>query len=180
MALATIALIAFLFIGGTAAWLLGEQPVTVRVNGGKHPLTRKHVMRVTETSPGSQPAAGSLAVGFQRVAVDDFPKGCLEEGFEVDPVTGRKLQVGENVEHMFVSKGFVLSTSIKTSHVTANDFAVAGKTAYPVWSDTRPQDLFLCPGTGTPGNPPQVCNGAGVNFSPANDQDIFTAAVSVP
>jgi len=58
--------------------------------------------------------------------------------------------------------------------------AVAGKTAHPVWSDTRPQDLFLCPGTGTPGNPPQVCNGAGVNFSPANDQDIFTAAVSVP
>ena len=58
--------------------------------------------------------------------------------------------------------------------------AVAGKTAYPVWSDTRTQDLFLCPGTGTPGDPPQVCNGAGVNFSPANDQDIYTAAVSVP
>ena len=58
--------------------------------------------------------------------------------------------------------------------------AVAGKTAHPVWSDTRPQDLFLCPGTGTPGNPPQVCTGAGVNFSPANDQDIYTAAVSVP
>jgi hypothetical protein len=58
--------------------------------------------------------------------------------------------------------------------------AVAGKTAHPVWSDTRPQDLFLCPGTGTPSNPPQVCSGAGANFSPANDQDIFTASVSVP
>jgi hypothetical protein len=58
--------------------------------------------------------------------------------------------------------------------------AVAGITAHPVWSDTRPQDLFLCPATGTPGNPPQVCNGPGVNFSPANDQDIYTAAVSVP
>jgi hypothetical protein len=58
--------------------------------------------------------------------------------------------------------------------------AVAGTTAHPVWSDTRPRDLFLCPGTGTPGNPPQVCNGAGVNFSPANDQDVYTAAVSVP
>jgi hypothetical protein len=43
-----------------------------------------------------------------------------------------------------------------------------------------PQDLFLCPGTGTPGNPPHVCSGAGVNFSPANDQDIYSAAVSVP
>src|SRR5262249_42367289 len=52
--------------------------------------------------------------------------------------------------------------------------AVAGKTAPPVWSDTRAKDLFLCPGTGTPGNPPHVCTGAGVNFSPANDQDIFT------
>ncbi len=58
--------------------------------------------------------------------------------------------------------------------------AAAGKTAYPVWSDTRAEDLFLCPGTGTPGNPPQVCNGPGVNFSPANDQEIYTAGVSVP
>jgi hypothetical protein len=58
--------------------------------------------------------------------------------------------------------------------------AAAGKTAYPVWSDTRPQDLFLCSGTGTPGNPPQTCTGAVVNFSPANDQDIYTAAVPVP
>jgi hypothetical protein len=58
--------------------------------------------------------------------------------------------------------------------------AAAGQTAYPVWSDTRTEDLFLCPGTGTPGNPPQVCSGAGVNFSPANDEDIYTAGVSVP
>jgi hypothetical protein len=58
--------------------------------------------------------------------------------------------------------------------------AAAGRTAYPVWSDTRTEDLFLCPGTGTPGSPPQVCSGAGVNFSPANDQDIYTAGVSVP
>src|SRR5262249_55914876 len=57
---------------------------------------------------------------------------------------------------------------------------VADKTASPVWPDARALDLFLCPGTGTRGNPPQACNGAGVNFSPANDQDIFPAAVSVP
>ncbi len=58
--------------------------------------------------------------------------------------------------------------------------AVAGSTAYPVWSDTRAEDLFLCPGTGTPGNPPTVCTGAGVNFSPANDQEIYTAKVPLP
>ena len=44
--------------------------------------------------------------------------------------------------------------------------ATAGNTAHPVWSDTRAQDLFLCPGTGTPGNPPQVCTGAGSTSAP--------------
>ncbi len=57
---------------------------------------------------------------------------------------------------------------------------VAAGKAHPVWSDTRAQDLFLCSGTGTPGNPPQVCTGAGANFSPANDEDIYTASVPVP
>jgi len=28
--------------------------------------------------------------------------------------------------------------------------AVTDHTAYPVWSDTRPVDLFLCPGIGPP------------------------------
>ncbi|HEY4853305.1 MAG TPA: hypothetical protein VII22_21155 [Streptosporangiaceae bacterium] len=57
--------------------------------------------------------------------------------------------------------------------------AVTGDTAHPVWSDTRATDLFLCPGTGTVGHPPQTCAGAGANFSPANDEEIYTAGVSV-
>jgi hypothetical protein len=57
--------------------------------------------------------------------------------------------------------------------------AVTGNVAHPVWSDTRAKDLFLCPGTGTAGNPPQVCTGAGANFSPANDEEIYTASLSV-
>jgi hypothetical protein len=57
---------------------------------------------------------------------------------------------------------------------------VMGSTAHLVWSDTRAADLFLCPGTGTPGNPPQVCTGAGANFSPANDEEIYTAKVALP
>jgi hypothetical protein len=48
--------------------------------------------------------------------------------------------------------------------------------AYPIWSDTRPRDLFLCPNTGTPGHPPALCGLQDPN-GPANDQDIFTAAV---
>ena len=56
--------------------------------------------------------------------------------------------------------------------------------AHPIWADTRDPDLFLCPGTGTPGTPPGVCIGtesaghqAGLT---ANDEDIFTAGVPIP
>lgn len=59
--------------------------------------------------------------------------------------------------------------------VTATD-----RTAYPVWSDTRTVDEFLCPGTGKPGVPPQVCTGTAPNAPVANDQDISTAAVPIP
>jgi hypothetical protein len=57
--------------------------------------------------------------------------------------------------------------------------AVTDKTAYPVWSDTRPVDLFLCPGTGTPTTPPEVCEGGAANASVANDEDIYTTAVPI-
>ncbi len=57
--------------------------------------------------------------------------------------------------------------------------AVTNNTAFPLWSDTRPVDLFLCPGTGTATTPPAVCEGGALNASVANDQDIYTAAVPV-
>jgi hypothetical protein len=56
--------------------------------------------------------------------------------------------------------------------------------AHPIWGDTRPVDLFLCPGTGTPTTPPAVCTateGPGPQEGvPANDQDAFTDSVNVP
>jgi hypothetical protein len=52
-------------------------------------------------------------------------------------------------------------------------------TAYPVWSDTRNAALFLCPGTGTTGNPPHLCHASATNASIANDEDIYTAAVPI-
>ncbi len=52
-------------------------------------------------------------------------------------------------------------------------------TAYPIWSDTRTVDEFICPGTG-PGVPPTVCSGSAPNAPFANDQDIYTAAVPIP
>ncbi|MFL6239495.1 MAG: sialidase family protein [Actinomycetes bacterium] len=53
-------------------------------------------------------------------------------------------------------------------------------TAYPIWSDTRDPDLFLCPGTGTPGNPPAVCEGSAPNAPRANDQNTYTALIGLP
>lgn len=52
-------------------------------------------------------------------------------------------------------------------------------TAYPVWSDTRNAALFLCPGTGTAGNPPRLCHASAANASIANDQDVYTTAVPI-
>ncbi|MFC4909296.1 sialidase family protein [Actinomadura gamaensis] len=52
-------------------------------------------------------------------------------------------------------------------------------TAHPVWSDTRSPALFLCPGTGTPGRPPELCTAPAANASPANDEDVHTSAVAV-
>jgi hypothetical protein len=58
----------------------------------------------------------------------------------------------------------------------------ASTKAWPIWSDTRAPELFLCPGTGTPTSPPQACTGteggaqAGLT---ANDQDIYTDVVGV-
>jgi hypothetical protein len=57
--------------------------------------------------------------------------------------------------------------------------AVTNRTAYPVWSDTRPVDLFLCPGTGTTSTPPAVCQGGAPNASVANDQDIYAVGVAI-
>ncbi len=52
--------------------------------------------------------------------------------------------------------------------------------AHPLWSDTRSRDLFVCPGTATPGNPPALCGATEPNGLQANDQDIFTSTLEVP
>jgi hypothetical protein len=52
--------------------------------------------------------------------------------------------------------------------------------AHPIWMDTRAKDLFVCPGTATPGNPPALCGATEPNGQEANDQEIFTATMGVP
>jgi len=58
--------------------------------------------------------------------------------------------------------------------------SVVDSTAHPLWMDTRDEDLFLCPGTGVPGVPPANCTGVEPDGLQANDQNIYTNAVSVP
>jgi hypothetical protein len=58
--------------------------------------------------------------------------------------------------------------------------AAAGDNAVPIWSDTREQDIFVCPGTGVPGVPPTLCSAAEPNGLTANDEDIFTDSVNLP
>jgi hypothetical protein len=47
--------------------------------------------------------------------------------------------------------------------------------AYPIWSDTRNPDLFVCAGV----TPPAVCGGQNASGSPLNDQDAFTSGVGI-
>jgi hypothetical protein len=57
----------------------------------------------------------------------------------------------------------------------------AVQVAYPIWSDTRNTDVFLCPGSSTgPGNPPRLCTATESNGLVANDQDVYTSIVGIP
>jgi hypothetical protein len=60
----------------------------------------------------------------------------------------------------------------------------ASNEAHPLWMDTRNVDLFLCPGTGVAGSPPDNCTGTEVGGPQdgvtANDEDILTAGVQIP
>ena len=47
----------------------------------------------------------------------------------------------------------------------------------PIWADTRHSDRFLCPGTGAPGVPPQVCLQTEPNGLQANDQEVFMTTI---
>jgi hypothetical protein len=56
----------------------------------------------------------------------------------------------------------------------------AGTQAHLAWSDTRNNDLFVCPGTATAGNPPKLCGAIEDNGQKANDEESFTATLNVP
>jgi hypothetical protein len=126
---------------GELLWgYLGDLGIPVLVDGVQHRLTRKDVYAMSASPPRSltlNPAADPQ--GFQRITEKDFPPGCIEESFERTP-DGRPLKIGENIEKLFIKKGFVLSTSIATSYVSVNNYQVQGKsrglsaaTHQPLW-----------------------------------------------
>lgn len=120
---------------------LGDSGVPVQIDGKTYRLPRDQVMKVSRTPPpylwikDVRPSAAP----FERIAVGDFPVGCVEESFERTPA-GKPVEIGSNIERLFIDKGFVLSTSISTSYVSANNFKVEGKsgglsvaTHQPIW-----------------------------------------------
>jgi hypothetical protein len=165
--------------------------LSVSRNGGK---TFTGTNRDVRTLPVAEPTAAQRSTDqfFQGLAFS--PSGTLVVGsydrsYGGDETTGfsdMSVLTSANLATFSTSQRVTTSSMPPPTEFSGSFYgdyiqlATAGQTAHPVWSDTRAQDLFLCPGTGTPGNPPQVCTGAGVNFSPANDQEIYTAGVYVP
>jgi hypothetical protein len=104
-----------------------------------------------------------------------------------DETTGTS-DISVSVSSDLVSFGTVRATSSSMPLPTQFNNSIGNSTFYgdyagltvtsgtllPVWSDTRDSDLFLCPGTGTPGVAPAVCTATELNGLAANDQDIFT------
>lgn len=105
---------------------LGDAAINVLVNGKPHRLTRRDIAGLSVTSPGATAPAIPGPAGFRRLRIEEFPAGCVEEPFEKMP-DGRPINIGDNIERTFLSRGFVLSTSIASSWVSVNGFSVQGK-----------------------------------------------------
>jgi hypothetical protein len=108
---------------------LGDEGIPVVSQNKVMRLTRADVKRVSVDLPPQ--LAGlirtrGVAVGVRRLAMADFPAGCVEEGFERTP-DGQPLGVGQNIQKTFVPRGFTLSTSVANSFVSVNSFTVSGK-----------------------------------------------------
>lgn len=106
----------------------GEGRIAVQIDAETRRLNRRDVLSLSLHAPeiAELEISRSAQSGFRRIESKDYPQGCLEEPFETAP-NGRKLVIGENVEKVFISKGFVLSTSITDSFVSVNNYRVDGK-----------------------------------------------------
>ena len=164
--------------------------LSASANGGASFTGTSHDVR---TLPVAETTAGQRTSDqyFQGMAFTPSGKlvvGAFDRSYGQDETNGSSdISVWTSKDLASFKSVRVTTSSMPPETEFAGEFygdyfqlAVVGNTAYPVWSDTRAKDLFLCPGTGTPGNPPKVCTGAGANFSPANDEEIYAAKVALP
>jgi hypothetical protein len=92
--------------------------------------------------------------------------GSTSTGFAVVRVTSGSMPVPTQFPNGF-GNGVFLGDYSGLTAVTS---------AFPLWMDTRSKDLFFCTSNGVPA----VCGGVEASGLVANDQDIFTQAITVP
>jgi hypothetical protein len=161
--------------------------LSVSTNGGSSfPNTEPRQLPVVSTAPGQArtdqfwQAVAYTADGALVVSYYDRQYGA-DENIGFSDITVSQSRSGGVFRHdRATSSSMPPPTQFDgTFYGDYAGIAVSNRAAYPVWSDTRPVDLFLCPGTATAGTPPAVCQGGATNASIANDQDIFTIAVPI-
>jgi hypothetical protein len=163
--------------------------VSVSVNGGaSFTGTTTDPRALTSATP--TPAQATTDQWFQWIAFTQAGRLAIsyyDRQYGNDETTGFSdvsLSGSENLTQFGVTR--VTSSSMppptQLSGLFWGDYTglTALDKAHPSWSDTRNPELFLCPGTGVPGEPPAVCFGSASNAEVANDQDVYTDAVNVP
>jgi hypothetical protein len=122
---------------------VGDSGLSVLVDGMPYRLIRRDVAEISLDPPlglqGFRNGFADRGSGTIVAGLDEFPPNCIEESFE-RAANGRPLQIGENIEKLFINKGFVLSTSVPDSFVSINRYTVLGKsrgfsaaTHQPMW-----------------------------------------------
>jgi hypothetical protein len=140
-----------------------------------------------------------IGTGTRQAPTDQFwqgtvfsPTGTLVTGF-YDRQYGSDESTGYSDITLVTSKDLTHFTSVRVTSSSMpppsqfngqfyGDYIMVdatASTAHPVWSDTRVKAAFLCPGTGTAGHPPELCQASASNASIANDEDIYTSAVPI-
>ena len=136
---------------------------------------------------GGQAAAGGEGGPLEPLVADGLATSYYDRQYGNDETTGFSdfsLSGSRNLHDYAVKR--VTTSSMPPPTQFAGTFwgdytgLTAVTSAFPAWSDTRNPALFLCPGTGQPGVPPQLCQAPAANAAVANDQDIYTAEVAVP
>ena len=141
---------------------------------------------VTASTPGQQ-SSDQFWQGMGFTPSGELVVGSYDRSYGTDETTGfSDISLGTSTDLATFRSERVTSSSMPPETEFSGGFygdyfqlALTPRAAYPVWSDTRQHDLFLCPGTGTAGSPPKVCTGSAPNAALANNEAIYTAAIPV-